>query len=361
MTRRQSLAIVLTATTACLGLWSGIAQAQQQTQQKSQPPTAPAVEKATLVYEVVALQGKVRWAKSGILPTAREGWAPVKLGQKIKAGEQVSVPWRGKVKFVATPADPPTVMLFESGSLINISELALVDGTAKSRLDLAYGAIRAGVAEGKTRSDMQIKSPGATLSKRGTDIFRFEYANGRYNMSLTPGGRGMIQAIQHQSTAYGSRHGMRTRNVTAGQFVTHAMLRAIDHASFDRQVNVSDFFGIQGVDELFTMANGKGIGFLLPQGGGVGGSLGPTSPGGSIGGPQGIQQDDGPSIADLMPTPRPSLIHRDGDFGVGQGLVPGIFGAPQKSIRQSLLERMEQRNTQARDKLRILRDRRCKR
>ena len=108
------------------------------------------------------------------------------------------------------------------------------------------------------------------------------------------------------------------------------------------------------------MANGKGIGFLLPQGGGAGGSFGPTSPG-SMGGPQGIQKGNEPSGTGLLPsTPRPSRIHHEGDFGIGQGLVPGIFGASQKSVQKTLLEHVTHMKRQA-NKQRILRSQRCKR
>jgi hypothetical protein len=153
----------------------------------------PAVNDSSLVYEINAIQGNVRVAPVGTNPMKDEGWKPVKLGESLHAGQTVRVPFRGKLKVTARPANPPTVMLFDSGTLVEISELSLTDGVAKSRIALGYGQVKAGVAESEARSDMEIQSPTATLSKKGTDIFGMKVRpDGQFSMFLTDRGRGQI-------------------------------------------------------------------------------------------------------------------------------------------------------------------------
>src|SRR5437868_1880347 len=139
------------------------------------PASAPSSEK--LVYEVQLVQGKVKVAPTGTDVLSETGWTRVKAGDILVAGQELDVPMRSKIKFVARPANPPTVIMIESMTHFNISALEVRDGAAYSRIELAHGAIRAGVAEGSNRSDMQIATPAATLSKKGTDIFRMEYIN----------------------------------------------------------------------------------------------------------------------------------------------------------------------------------------
>ena len=339
MTRTSLLTILVCGLTATMGAASVFGQSQET------PATAPAAAAAapttpsdgSLVYQVIAVAGKVRVGKTGLSAEAPEGWALVKVGDELQAGQQVSVPLRGALKVVARPADPPTVLLFETTTLVNISELSLTGGTAKARIELAHGAVRAGVAEGTTRSDMEIKCPAATLSKRGTDIFRFEYHNGRFVMSLSDQGRGMIQAIQMQSTAYGGLMRQRSRFVLPGQFVTHQMASAIDMMQFDRQINVNDMFGMMGADQLAALMNQHGLGIFFSQGGNTPAVLEPTGGPAPPGGPQGLQPLVGALTgAATLPFLRPTNRHQtSGDFGVGQGTLPNVFGSnTAKALRE---------------------------
>ncbi len=296
--------------------------------------TAPAAKPSdgALVYRVVEVKGGVRVAASGVSLTSESGWSPVRPGDELRGGQQVHVPIRAAVKLVAVPCEPPTVLLIERSSLVNISELAIRNGTARSRMELGFGAIRAGVAEGTVRSDMEIKCPVATLSKRGTDIFRFEYFEGRFMMSLSERGRGMIQAIQMESTAFGSMTQMRSRTITPGQFVTQQMFKAIDHVQFDRKITVNDLFGLQGTDELFTMMQERGLGFLLPQGTNLAGYL--DAPVSLQVGPRlhmdsAFQQFTAERLFEsfLRTGRRPP----DGDFSIGQGSIPGILNGASRS------------------------------
>lgn len=329
-----------------MGLSSAMAQPA------NQPASAPVKPSGdSLVYKVQAVKGGVRVSASGVALTSEAGWAAVRLGDEIRGGQQVHVPIRGAVKLVAQPCEPPTVLLIERSSLVNISELAIKDGAARSRMELGFGAIRAGVAEGSVRSDMEIKCPVATLSKRGTDIFRFEYFEGRFTMSLSERGRGMIQAIQMESTAFGSLMQMRSRTITPGQFVTQQMFKAIDHVQFDRKIAVNDLFGLRGTDELFTLMQERGLGFLMPQGTNLAGYLdapGPLQIGPRLPMDPGFQQFTAERLfeAFLRTGRRPT----DGDFSIGQGSVPGILGdaaRPNKthgSPKDRLIQRLRERS-----------------
>ncbi len=290
-------------------------------QTAAQKPTAPAATQpnakagqSQVIFEVVELQGSPVVGPVG-LKIGKDGWTPLKLRDRLGAGDVVFTSLRSKVKLAALPAKPPTVMMLESGTLLNIEEAAIVNGVAKVRLGLGYGAVRAGVAEGQVRSDMEITCPVATLSKKGTDIFRFEYDNGRFNMSLSPLGRGMLQALQFRS---GKSGGMRSRFVTPGQFVTHRMGQTIDNVKFSRGVSVNDVFGIRGNDRLFTLMNNHGFGFLLPQGGSMAFFGAPNK--GLFGHPGFLQQ--GQRFPRRI---REAFNQHDGNFGIGQGSLPAIL------------------------------------
>lgn len=318
---------VLTAAALCLT--AGLFRPTTVIAEDNAPVTQPAKANSDLVYEVVEVSGRVKVAPTGTDPMLRDGWEPIKKGDILTAGQQLNVPMRSRVKFVARPADPPTVIMIEQMTLVNIGELAFVDGAARSRIQIQYGAIKAGVAEGSTRSDMEIEAPTATLSKKGTDIFGFDVmADGRFKMSLSAQGRGLVQGIINQSGAFGANR-MGSRFLTPGQWITHQMVRAIDNVQFDREVMVNDPYGLQGVDQLFALLNDRGgIGFLLPVG-----SNTPSYYGGAP------QQDGGIPGGNNQPGANSNNVIQNtiqirritgGDFGVGQGSIPSIFGGQPK-------------------------------
>lgn len=284
------------------------------------PASQPQPGDESLVYEVVEVAGSVKVAPIGMDPIKdAAAWRQVLPGESLGRGQQIRTVWRSKLKLVARPADPPTVILLENSSRMTIEDLAIRNGAAVSRLGLGYGAIRAGVAEGGVRSDMQIATPQAVLSKRGTDIFRVEYMNGRFNMSLSEQGRGLLQAIQLQLSNRGDVIGMKSRFVTPGQQVTHRMAQAIESMTFDRDININDIFGLVGNDKLFTMLNDRGFGFLLPFNGA----------GNNIFNGQGATQGGESTVAfnnGLFNTQSQGVRSiTDGNFGVGQGSLPNLF------------------------------------
>lgn len=284
----------------------------------------------SLRYEVIDLEGKVRYGDAATCdPLKPEGWRIAKKGDLLGAGLIVHVPFRAKLKLVARPADPPTVMLFESGSLLTISDLHLKNGVATSRIKLGYGAIRAGVAEGGTRSDMEIEAPVATLSKKGTDIFRFEYHNGRFMMSLSEQGRGMLQAIQNQMGGYSG--GQVSRFVTAGQFITQQLMKTIDNVQFDRDININDQFGLIGNDRLFTLINDRGLAFLFPTGNRPGNMLDGTNT--NVNNPN---TDTSNSLNNQNIPLTPAVSNNPGgNFGIGQGGLPNLFSARQTPLSRN--------------------------
>jgi hypothetical protein len=309
------------------------------------PASGPSAKDTTLRYEVHDLEGKVRYGDAATCdPLKSEGWTLARKGDLLGPGIIIQVPFRSKLKLFARPAEPPTVMLFESGSLVMISDLYLKDGVATSRIQLGYGAIRAGVAEGGTRSDMQIESPVATLSKRGTDIFRFECHNGKYVMSLSDQGRGMLQAIQ--SNVAGYRGGEFSRFVTPGQLVTQRLMRAIENVQFNRNIDVTDQFGLGNSDKLFAVLNSRGFGFLLPAGKLPLNTLVPTPPPPPAQGTSAVAQAVLNTVV-ISPIQAVTSIAA-GNFGIGQGNIPGIANArkrPNASSRDTSLAGRVLKNT----------------
>lgn len=290
---------------------------------------------ASLRYEVVGVQGKVRIGNVGADSATDEGWQSVKVGDLLGAGLQVQVPLRGGIKLVARPAEPPTVLSVESGTLLSISDLHLRNNVATSRIQLAYGAIRAGVAEGGTRSDMEIEAPTATLSKKGTDIFRIESHGSKFLISLSEQGRGLLQAIQTQSTGYTNYN--RSRFVTPGQYVTQRMALAVDNIVFDRRVNITDAFGLMGNEELFTMLNSRGFGFLIPSTAFA--STFQPQPW-QLNQAQGFnqfQRSTAQALNSLVgQLPRFNPGQTSGDFGIGQGSLPPVVAQQRKMVQQSV-------------------------
>ncbi|MCZ6681751.1 MAG: hypothetical protein O7B26_01130 [Planctomycetota bacterium] len=316
---------------------------------------AKAVDAKQLSYQVIAITGKVRVAKFGADPQSDVGWRPVKKGELLGRGLQILTSMRSKLKLAAYPNKPPTVILIEQLSLVGINDLRFEGGAAKSRLGLGYGAIRAGVAEGEIRSDMKIECPTATLSKKGTDIFRFEYRNNRWSMSLSPLGRGQIRAIQNRySGIVGGRRwtsgSMRTRNVFPGQLVTQAMARTIDTTAFSRNINVQDAFGLQDIEikllELY--GNGRGVRLLggnaidvqNPNQGSQLTGAGQMSTSTDMGRATGVNTFLR-NIFDQFQAQNAVRPHPGGDFGIGQLPFIPIGGqtATQRSITGSALQR----------------------
>ena len=331
-------------------LWAGIAQAADVT-------TAPAAAKTgSLRYQVVACDGKACVAAIGVDASTDAGWRPIKVGEYLGAGQQIRAGIRNAVELVAVPSDPPTVIMIEKLSNVQISDLEFRNGDqgkeAFSRIQIGYGAVRAGVAEGATRSNMEIATPGATLSKKGTDIFRIHYFSpDDWGMSLSDRGRGLIQAIQNRQNVgiTGGFLGSQSRFVRPGQSVNQEMLRTIETEVFNRFINVNDVYGLTNGDIKLISLWGNGLNIRGLNGNlielhDVTGSDGGLQNGNPIkalftnGVNNGTTLQLQQAINQLN-----SRQHRQphgnnaGDFGIGQGTVPvSVFNNAAKST-QTLL------------------------
>lgn len=305
--------------------------------------TAPATAKTGgLRYQVVQIQGKPRVAAVGVDPKSNTGWQTIKLGDFLAAGQQVSTNLRDTVKLIAVPSEPPTVVMIEKFTHVQISDLEFRNGAegkeAYSRLQIGYGAVRAGVAEGATRSNMEIATPAATLSKKGTDIFRIHYfSQNDWGMSLSDRGRGLIQAIQNRQN-FGITGGQ-SRFVRPGQSVNQEMLRTIETEIFNRFVNVNDIYGLTNGDIKLISLWGNGLNIRGLTGNvielrdvtGADGDMEKVNPIKSIftngvnnGATLQLQQ-----ALDRINSRQRNQPHGNngGDFGIGQSLVPiNVFG-----------------------------------
>jgi len=329
------------------------------------PVTTRAAQKDALKYQVVETSGKARIGAIGLDPKSSAGWRELKAADVINAGTQICTGARARVKLVAVPADPPTVLMIEPFTSVQISALEFKDGAAFSRMQIGYGAVRAGVAEGSVRSNMEIASPGAVLSKQGTDIFRFHYYTPNdWGMSLSDRGRGLIQAIQNRNnrTFTGGRvPGSQSRFVRPGQSVNQEMLRTIETEVFSRFVNVSDLYGLTQGDLKLLSLWGNGLTIR-----GLDGNL--IDLPNLVGRPNTMNpQDDvmatgvnnGTTLQLQQALDRIKINQRlqprgnnAGDFGIGQGGVPiNVFNNAGKAVQSmTLLNHAAQKSSWMRSK-----------
>lgn len=333
----------------CAGVWiaaESVSVAQNTTPAQTNAAAAPVKAAQELRYQVVEVAGVVRAAAIGVDPKSPAGWHPVQVGEFITAGMQINTTFRAKVKLVMVPADPPTVIMIERMTLVQFSELRYEAGAAKARIELGHGAVRAGVAEGSVRSDMQIASPAAVLSKKGTDIFRFWYYNGNdWGMSLSDRGRGLIQAIQLKQGGMtgGGLGGFNSRFVRPGQSVNQEMLRTIETELFNRFVNVNELFGLTNGDIQLISLWGNGINIR-----GLNGDIIKLRDitGRDIGLDQMKTKEqlltagvDGLRLFQNLPFQTRDNRPRGnngGDFGIGQGTVPvSVFNTASKAVIQA--------------------------
>jgi len=305
--------------------------------------SAPAAAKsAPLRYQVVQIDGKPRVAAIGVDPKSNTGWQQIKLGDFLVGGQQVSTGLRDSLKLIAVPSDPPTAVMIEKFTNVQISDLEFRQGEqgkeAFSRMQIGYGAVRAGVAEGATRSNMEIATPAATLSKKGTDIFRIHYfSDNDWGMSLSDRGRGLIQAIQNRQN-FGITGGQ-SRFVRPGQSVNQEMLRTIETEIFNRFVNVNDIYGLTNGDIKLISLWGNGLNIRGLTGNaielrdvtGADGDMDKANPIKSIF-TNGV--NNGATLQLQQAIERLNNRQRNqphgnggGDFGIGQNLVPiNVFG-----------------------------------
>jgi hypothetical protein len=252
MNRRIPRIVAVIFVSALVGL-SVVARAQQ-----TPPTTAPATTEATLEPTeavVVKVAGTVR-AAPVVLPPDKPEWKPVHVGDRLGGGTVLRTGLRSSVllQFGDT-----TIVKIDRVTSATIDQFYRTAQLQKVELDVGYGSVRAGVAEGALESDMTIQTPVATLTKRGTWNFGVEYeaVTGRFRFFVED--YGLVEALNQLT--------QKRQSIAAGQYVTQAMIRWIERASFARLVPILDIYGLTGTEVQFVEWQDSGQSVVDPGGG----------------------------------------------------------------------------------------------
>ena len=194
----------LILSTMTLNLLIGVAMAVAQDADSSDPP-ADAKE---LLAKAVALQGRVLQAPIGAKPTERDAWKMVQVGDELGQGTQVRVGLRSSLMLQF--GDDAVVQL-KPMTLASLDELYQTEVMKRTRIGLAYGAIRGSVREKTLRTDMVIEAPAVTCSKEGTENFGLRTMRGSSAWWAEGPSVGMI-AVRDVATGH-------TERLTFGQLV----------------------------------------------------------------------------------------------------------------------------------------------
>jgi len=182
-------------------------------------------------------------------------WTPVREGQRLAAGTQLRTGIRSSVLL---QFGDNVIVQVDRVTSATIAQFYQTARQQSIRIDLGYGAVRAGAVEGMIESDMTIQTPVATLTKRGTWGFGLEYeaVTGRFRAFLAD--RGLIDVINQLTN--------QRQSLAPGQYVTQAMIHWIQTAKFDRTVPIQDVFGLTRTETEFQAYQGDGMGVLQPGG-----------------------------------------------------------------------------------------------
>lgn len=207
--------------------------------------TQPAATKTTIKAKAIEVNGSVDWAGLD-----GNDWKPVKLNDEFNEQTKFRTGVKSSLKLQIGDEAPYSCMLVDAVGKTVLSEAWKNADTKRVRVGVAYGKVRAGVAEGGLKSDFTVDSADATLSKKGTWGFELFYSrDGQFEIGLTD--FGLVEAI---SKVTGER-----RDVQPGQRVTEAMRRWLDQASF-RNVPVADVLGQSDIEVAFNRLDAEGLG-----------------------------------------------------------------------------------------------------
>lgn len=229
-----------------------------QAQSAATAPTATApsdIEK--LQATCIRVKGKAQYAHVGAKATDAKAWKPLKVGETYGDGIQIRTAFRSSVSF---KFGDDTYVEVGRSTLAALTTLHRSGNKKVTRIGLDYGEVRGGVAETEEglRSDFEIDSPLATLSKRGTEGFSLyvERGTGRFQARLADSG---LVEVLHKTTG-------RRQRIRPNQWVTQAMLNWADQAKYNRQIVVADVFS-QTADEFAAFArSNSGLTGLSPSG-----------------------------------------------------------------------------------------------
>lgn len=291
----------------------------------TQPATQPATtQPATTQPAGTALSAVVRKV-SGTVVYAAPGkpgtWKPVRVGDRLASGTRIRTLFRSSV--ILTFAES-TVVQINPLTSTRITAALVAPAEEKIRIDLQYGEVRAGVAERQVRTDLTIRSPNATLARRGTEGISFfsERFTGRFRIALA--GEGLIEVIDQ---ATGGR-----RSVLPSQYVTEQMVNWIETAKFDRAVTLAPTAGLTSDELAFVVDHDGGRGVVSPAAGSAitklaGGSAGNTATralGVSSGGGAGLTPTALDDLIDAGGRPK-RRRNEEGNFGFGGAVSVDSF------------------------------------
>ena len=212
------------------------------------PNAPPVAEREPLRARVIDVTGDVEWGTLG-----KPGWTPVAVGDEYLEGTQLRTGIRSSVKLTIIDRGTITAVLVDSAGKIAIRELARTAEAQRTRLELGYGQIRAGVAEGATRSDFSIDTPVATLSKRGTRGIRVFFERGTERLDVSLAEEGLLELY--------SRITGRTITIQPGERATEAARMYLDEALFEN-VPIPDILGQGDIDVAFWRLRTDGLGVV---------------------------------------------------------------------------------------------------
>jgi hypothetical protein len=253
-----------------------------------------------ILAKVIEVEGDVKFAA----PDAAD-WKPVELNASFPEGTRILTGVRSRVKFQIGEEEPFTALLVDSVGLTVLSEAGVSGDTKRVRVGVGYGRIRAGVAEGGLKSEFQVDSPVATLSKRGTWGFSLFYERGSdlFEISLTE--RGLVEALRNAD--------LRSRTIRPGEAVSNALRRWLDEAPLRKNVAIPDILGQGDIEVAFNRIRTDGVG-VLGVGSGRSAAIDFNPPGARDQFVNRINQ-----IVDAPPLNLGGGLRPEGFFGTGRG------------------------------------------
>ncbi len=224
-------------------------------------------------------------------------WINTKVGDSLDAGTLIRTGIRSSIQIRLHTA---ALVQVRPVSRILLADLASGPGYEKSRINLHYGVIRAGIVADKVNADFQISTPAAVLSREGTQGIEMSYdpATGNFYAGLDT--EGLIQILKTISN--------QRRAITPGQFVTQAFQRWVETAVFIHMVSFVDPFGTTTIEGLFYALNSGGRTVLN--------ATGPNNPNSALGAGTQFNNKNTKQSNNQIPKPTiPTYNYRYGNFG----------------------------------------------
>lgn len=257
-----------------------------------------------VMAKVIDVVGDVKYA-----PLGSEEWKPVALNEEYPPRTKIRTGLRSSVKLQIGQEEPLTAVLIDSAGKTVIAEAMKTADTKRVRLDLLYGSMRAGVAEGGLKSDFTVDTPVATLSKRGTWNFgmSFERSTDRFEIFLLD--HGLVEVL--------NKFTRESRTASPGERVTQALRFFLDQAQF-KNVPIADLLGQGDIEVAFNRLQNDGLGVISP-GSGRATIINLSSPAARTSFQQLAQQ----ALITPTGTPPPvtpgAVVRPEGFFGSGRG------------------------------------------